>query len=53
MIVDAATRFMKRWHRGEAEKSWQHATAEDAKSSNQARETGGTGGGVAAVLMQL
>ena len=30
-IVDAADRFMARWHRGEAEKSWLRLTAEDAK----------------------
>ena len=50
-IVDAADRFMARWHRGEAEKSWQRLTAEDAKSSNQGKP-GGRGGG-AAVLIQL
>ena len=33
-IVDAADRFMKMWHRGEAE---QRLTAEDAKSSNQGK----------------
>ena len=41
--VDAADRFMTRWHRGEAEKSWQRLTAEDAKSSNQGKP-GGRGG---------
>ena len=34
---------MARWHRGEAEKSWLRLTAEDAKSSNQAKP-GGRGG---------
>ena len=34
-IADAADRFMTRWHRGGAEKSWQRLSAEDAKSSNQ------------------
>ena len=43
-IVDAADRFMARWHRGEAEKSWQRLIAEDAKSSNQGKP-GGEGGG--------
>ena len=51
-IVDAADRFMTRWHRGDAEKSWQRLTAEDAKSSNQGKP-GGRGGGEAAVLIQL
>ena len=50
-IVDAADRFMTRWHRGEAEKSWQRLTAEDAKSSNQGKPGGGWEG--AAVQMQL
>ena len=50
-IVDAADRFIKRQHRGEAEKSWQRLTAEDAKSSNQ--ETPGGSGGEAVVLIQL
>ena len=43
--IDAAGRFMTRWHRGEAEKSWQHPTAEDAKSSNQGKPEGWVGGG--------
>ena len=42
-IVDAADRFVTRWHRGEAEKSWQRLTAEDTKSSNQGKP-GGRGG---------
>ena len=28
-VVDAADRFMTRWHRGEAEKSWLSHAAED------------------------
>ena len=44
-IVDAADCFMTRWHRGEAEKSWQHLTAENAKSSNQGKPWGRGGGG--------
>ena len=40
-IVDAADRFMKRWQRGEAEKSWQGLTVEDAESSNQGKPGGG------------
>ena len=44
-IVAAAYRFMTRWHRGEAEKSWQRLTAaEDAQSSNQGKP-GGRGAG--------
>ena len=44
-IVDAADRFMKRWHRGKAEKSWQRPTAEDAKSSKQGKRGGRGWGG--------
>ena len=44
---------MTRWHRGEAEKSWQRLTAEDTKSRNQGKSGGGRGGGGAAVLIQL
>ena len=45
-IVDAADRFTTRWHRVEAEKSWQRLTAENAKSSNQGKSGGrGMGGG--------
>ena len=48
-VVDAADRFMTRWHRGEAQKSWlRHAAAVDAKSSNQEKPGGqgaGAGGG--------
>ena len=51
-VVDAADRFMARWYRGEAEKSWQRLTAEDAKSSNQGKPGERRGGG-AAVLIQL
>ena len=51
-IVDAADRFMKRWHTGAAEKSWQSLPAEDAKSNNQGKP-GGAGRGGAAVLIQL
>ena len=43
-IVDAADRFMTRWHRDEVEKSWQRLTAKDTKSSNQ-RKLEGRGGG--------
>ena len=50
--VDAADRFMTRWHRGEEEKSWQRLTVEDVKSSNQGK-SGGLGGGEATVLIQL
>ena len=41
--VDAAERFMTRSHRGEAEKSWQSLTEEDANSSNQGNRGGGGG----------
>ena len=34
-VVDAADRFMTRWHRGEAEKSWLRHAAADAKSSDK------------------
>ena len=44
-IVDAADGFMTRWHRGEAEKSWQRLTAEDAKSSSNQGKPGGRGRG--------
>ena len=43
-IVDAADRFMTRWHRGQAEKSWQRLTAEDTKSSNKGNRGGGGAG---------
>ena len=43
-IVDAADRFMTRWHRGQAEKSWQRLTAEDTTSSNKGNRGGGGGG---------
>ena len=39
-IVEAADRFMTRWHRGEEETSWLCLTAEDAKSSNQGKPAG-------------
>ena len=55
-IVDVADRFMTRWHRGEAEKSWQRLTAKDAKkSSNQGKPGGARGGSttVTAVLILL
>ena len=42
-VVDATNRFMTRWHRGEAEESWQRLTAEDAKSSNQGNPGGPRG----------
>ena len=45
---DAEGRFMKRVHRGEAEKSWVRHAAEDSNS----REKGKPGGG-APVLMPL
>ena len=47
VVVDAADRFMTRWHKGEAEKSWVPHETEDAKSGDK----GKTGG--AAVLIQL
>ena len=50
-VFDAADRFFTRWHRGEAEKSWQRLTAEDANSSNQGKP--GERGGGAAVLIYL
>ena len=45
-VVDAADRFMTKWHRGEADKGWlRHATV-DAKSSDKGRLEGrGWGGG--------
>ena len=43
-IVDTADRFMTRWYRAEAKKSWQRLTAGDAKSSNQGKP-GGRGEG--------
>ena len=42
-VVDAAGRFMTRWHRGEAEKNWLRHTAQDAKSSDKGKP-GGRGG---------
>ena len=50
-VVDAADRFMKRWHKGEAEKGWLRQAAEDDKSGDK-RKLGGRGG-EAAVLIQL
>ena len=47
-MVDAAGRFITRWHRGDAEKSWLRHAAEDAKTSD--KEDWGAG---AAVLTQL
>ena len=46
-FVDAANRFVARWHRGEAEKSWLRHAAEDAKSDD--KENGGGETGDAAV----
>ena len=45
-VVDAPGRFMTKWHRGEADKSWPiHATV-DAKNSNKGKlDGGGRGGG--------
>ena len=50
-VVDAADRFITRWHRGEAEKRWLRHAAEDAKSSDKEKPGGRVGG--AAVLIQL
>ena len=45
MVVDAADRFMARWHSGEAEKSWLHHAAVDAKSSDKGKAGGRELGG--------
>ena len=50
-FVDAANRFVARWHRGEAEKSWLRHAAEDAKSGDKGKPR--RRGGGAAVLIQL
>ena len=47
-VVDAADRFMTRWHKGEAEKSWLRHAAEDAKSDKEKE-----GGGEAAAAVRL
>ena len=44
-IVGEADRFMTRWHRGEAEKSWQRLTEEEARRSSTQGAPGGRGGG--------
>ena len=49
-VVDAADRFMRRWHKGEAEKSRLRHAAEDAKSGDK-EKPGGRGGGGAVVLI--
>ena len=36
-VFDPAARFMARWHRGEAKKSWLRHAAEDAKSSDKGK----------------
>ena len=42
-VVDAAGRFMAKWHRGERKKSWPiHATV-DAKNSHKGKLEGGGG----------
>ena len=52
-FVDAEDRFTTRWHRGEAERSWQRFTAEDANSNNIGKPGERGGGGGAVVLIQL
>ena len=44
-VVDAADRFMTRWHKGEAEKSWLRHATEDAKSGDKGKPGGRGGGG--------
>ena len=44
-VVDAADRFMTRWHKGEAEKSWLQHTTEDAKSGDKGKPGGRWDGG--------
>ena len=48
-VVEAAECFMARWHRDEAESSWLHHAAEDAKSEDNVND----GEGGAAVLILL
>ena len=42
VVVDAADRFMTRWHKGEAEKSWVPHETEDAKSGDKGKTGGGS-----------
>ena len=42
-VVEAAARFMTRWHRDEAESSWLHHATEDAKSDGKRRGEGREG----------
>ena len=44
-IVDAADGFAKRWHKGEAEKSWLRHATEDAKSGDKGKPGRRGGGG--------
>ena len=39
-VVDAADRFMTRWHKGEAEKSWRRHAAENAKNGDKGKTWG-------------
>ena len=39
-VVEAADRLMKRWHKGEAEKSWLRHAAEDAKTGDKRKPEG-------------
>ena len=45
-VVDAAARFITKWHRTEADKSWPMGATSDGKNSNKAKLDGGGGGGV-------
>ena len=40
-VVEAAECFMTRWHRDEAESSWLHHAAEDAKTDDKGGVRGG------------
>ena len=44
-VVDAANRFMTRWHQHEAEKSWRRHAVENAKSGGKGKPRGRRGGG--------
>ena len=44
-VVDAVGRFMTRWYKGEAERSWLRHAAMDVKSSNKGKPEGRGGGG--------
>ena len=43
-VVDAADRFITKWHRTEADKSWPIGATLDGKNSNKANLDGGGGG---------